>query len=271
MKLSHDHFLPNFLPKKRLGQNFLKDKRVLSRIVQACELDPGETVLEIGPGEGALTGVVLPYVGHLIAVEADRALVPGLREKFGDEKLTVYQEDILKFDLSFIERPIKVIGNLPYYISTPIIEYLIRNREKVKSLFMTVQLEFAERLVALPGSKAYGSFSCFVQLHARPKILFKIPAGAFRPVPKVTSCFMRMDLRVEPAVAVKDQELLYRVIRMAFQQRRKSLLNSLGMFCDRKTLHEVLSSAGVPPAARAEDLSLHDFAGIADWLKSHGT
>ncbi|MBF0484996.1 MAG: ribosomal RNA small subunit methyltransferase A [Candidatus Omnitrophica bacterium] len=255
-----------FIPKKRLGQNFLRDQRVLRRIIEACELKNDETVLEIGPGQGALTRSIAPYVKDIIAVEADPQLADQLRKDFDPAKLTVHDSDILKFDFSKIQGPIKVVGNLPYYISTPIIELVITNRKLFTSLFMTVQLEFGERLVAAPGSKEYGSFSCFVQFYTKPRILFKIPPSAFHPVPKVTSCFMRLDLRLEPPEEVKDETFFLKVIRQAFLQRRKSLVNSLGALASKDKLFLALSAAGVDPKARAEELGLAQFARIADAL-----
>ena len=253
-----DH--PFFVPKKRLGQNFLADPKVISRIADACDLKPEETILEIGPGAGALTRALAPHVAHIIAVEADGQLPERLRKEFDPSKLTVHHADFLKFDLSQLPRPIKVIGNLPYYISTPIMTRVIENRAQFSSLFMTVQLEFGERLVARPGTKEYGSLSVFVQTYARPKVLFNIGNRSFRPVPKVNSCFMRIDLGENSAVDVADEKLFDQVVRLAFQQRRKSLLNSLASLRTKEILSRAFERAQIAPQSRAEQLTPTDFA-----------
>ena len=263
---------PAFVAKKRLGQNFLHDRKVQARIIEACEFSPEEVVLEIGPGQGALTQLILPCVKGVIAVEADRQLAEGLEREFAGSNLTLHQGDFLKFDLSKIPAPIKVVGNLPYYISTPIITSVLENREKFTSLFMTVQLEFGERLIAKPGNKIYSSFTCFVNYFSEPKLLFTISKHAFSPAPKVQSCFMRLDMRKVPPVSVEDEALFLQVIRLAFQQRRKTLLNSLSQLCPKDKLGAVLAGAGVPERTRAEELGLSEFAKISNCMKAahHG-
>ncbi|MBF0122055.1 MAG: ribosomal RNA small subunit methyltransferase A [Candidatus Omnitrophica bacterium] len=258
---------PAFVAEKRLGQNFLHDRKVQTRIIEACQFSPEETVLEIGPGQGALTRQILPCVKGVIAVEADRQLAEGLEREFLDSNLTLHHGDFLKFDFSKIPGPIKVVGNLPYYISTPIISKVLENREKFTSLFMTVQLEFGERLVAKPGNKIYSSFTCFVNYFSEPKLLFTISKNAFSPAPKVMSCFMRLDMRKTPPVSVKDEPLFLQVIRLAFQQRRKTLLNSLSQLCPKAKLGAVLAQAGVPERTRAEELGLEKFAMISNCMK----
>jgi 16S rRNA (adenine1518-N6/adenine1519-N6)-dimethyltransferase len=256
--------IPAFIPKKRLGQNFLVDKRAISRIVDACELSQDEVILEIGPGQGALTRVLLPCVKGIVAVEADRTLAERLRMDFEGRELIVHQDDILKIDLSKIPGPLKVVGNIPYNISTPIIARILENRAMFTSLFMTLQYEFGARLVAKPGSKDYSSLSCFVQMFAEPKLLFKIPPAAFRPMPKVTSCFMRLDVRREPAEMVEDEAAFVTVVRQAFQQRRKNLLNSLSPLCPKDEVAGILEQAKVDPQARAGDLTIAEYARISN-------
>ncbi len=256
--------IPAFIPKKRLGQNFLVDRRAIDRIVSACDLQPDEVILEIGPGQGALTRVFLPFVKGIVAVEADRTLAERLRTDFEDRALTVYHDDILKVDLSKIPGPLKVVGNIPYNISTPIIARILENRAMFTSLFMTLQYEFGARLVAKPGTKDYSSLSCFVQMFAEPKLLFKIPPAAFRPMPKVTSCFMRLDIRREPAEKVIDEATFVAVVRQAFQQRRKNLLNSLSPLCPKNDVARILEVAQVNAAARAEDLTIAEYARISN-------
>lgn len=261
-----DVFHNTFVVKKRLGQNFLIDKRMVNRIVSACDLKADETILEIGPGQGALTRELIPYVKRIIAVEADRQLIEKLKSDFDPDKLEVHHGDFLKFDLSQVPRPIKAVGNLPYYISSPIIARVIEERAVFSSLFMTVQLEFGERLVAQPRTKNYGALSVLVQFHAEPKLLFTIGNRSFKPVPKVTSCFIRMDLRKKPAADVKDEDFFGKVVRMAFSQRRKTLLNALSGLCTKDILSDVLSKAGISPQSRAEELGIQDFARLTNKL-----
>jgi 16S rRNA (adenine1518-N6/adenine1519-N6)-dimethyltransferase len=259
-----ESLVPEFIPKKRLGQNFLVDKRAIDRIVGACDLLQDEVILEIGPGQGALTRVLLPFVKGIVAVEADRALVGRLRTEFEGRELIVHHADILKVDLLTIPGPLKVVGNIPYNISTPIIARILENRKIFTSLFMTLQYEFGARLVAKPGTKDYSSLSCFVQMFAEPKLLFKIPPAAFRPMPKVTSCFMRLDIRREPAYQLEDEATFVTVVRQAFQQRRKNLLNSLSPLCPKNEVARILEKAKVDPQDRAEDLTIAQYARIAN-------
>lgn len=264
MKL-FDGIDPFFIPKKRLGQNFLVDQRVISRLVAVCGLDPGETILEIGPGQGALTRLLAPCVRKVIAVEADRVLASRLEEEFTGRNVEVHREDILKFDLSRLgSAPVKVVGNVPYNISTPIIAMVVEQRAAFSSLFMTVQYEFGARLVARPGTRDYSSLTCFVQMFTVPVMLFKISPAAFRPAPKVMSCFMRFDMRDKPAEDIVDEALFVRVVRQAFQQRRKNVLNSLAALCSKEKTHGILEQAGVRPESRAGDLTVGDYARIAN-------
>ncbi len=255
-----------FFAKKRLGQNFLVDKRVINRIVNACELSIDEDIFEIGPGTGALTREFAPQVRRIIAIEADRQLVEKLKAEFAPDKLEIYCGDFLRFDLSRIPRPIKAVGNLPYYISSPIIARVLDQKHIFSALFMTAQLEFGERLVAHPGGKDYGALSVLVQFYANTKLLFNIGSRSFRPVPKVNSCFIRMDLRDKPAVEVKNTRFFEQVVRSGFSQRRKNLLNALATLGPKDVLARVFVKAGISPQARAESLSMDDFARLSDAL-----
>ncbi len=256
---------PLFVPKKRLGQNFLVDQKVMARLVDACELNADETILEIGPGQGALTRLLAPCVNKVIAVEADHVLAPRLAAEFAGRNVEVHREDILKFDLSILgDKPVKVVGNIPYNISTPIIAMAMEQRAMFTTLFMTVQYEFGARLIARPGSRDYSSLTCFVQMFSVPAMLFKISPAAFRPAPKVMSCFMRFDLRDKPAETILDEGDFVRVVRQAFQQRRKNVLNSLASLCSKERTHAVLEQAGVKPELRAGDLTISDYARIAN-------
>ncbi len=177
-------------PNKSLGQNFLVDERIQQKIVNTCLLKVDDTVLEIGPGKGAITARILPLVKRLVVVEKDRQLVSFLKENFLEPQLEIVEGDFLKMDISSLGNNLIIVGNIPYYISTPIIEKILANKDKIQRAYLTVQLEFGQRLGAMPGNKDYGSLSCFVQYHADVKVLFKISPGSFHPQPKVHSCFV---------------------------------------------------------------------------------
>jgi len=257
-----------FRPQKRLGQNFLVDRRVLERIVKVCDLKNDEVILEIGPGQGAITSALLPHVKAIIAVETDRVLAEKLRQDYAGQNVTVLHGDFLKLDLSCLPGPVKVIGNIPYYISSPIIGRILEEKHRFTSFFMTSQLEFGQRLVAKPGSRDYSSLTCFVNYFTEPKLLFKIAPNAFNPAPKVWSCFMRLDIRQEPAVRVQDETAFLKIIRQGFLQRRKTLVNSLSSLYPKTELAAVLTALGIKENIRAEALSLEDYARIVNKLHS---
>lgn len=259
MKIAHP-----FSPRKHLGQNFLVDPKIKEKIILSCELKKDEEVIEIGPGLGHLTEGLLPQVKKIYAIEKDPRYSQELKKRYPPDRLEVIETDILKFDLSKLPAGLKVIGNLPYYISTPIIERFIVYREAFPECFFTVQKEFAERLAAKPGTKAYGSLSCFIQYYSDVKILFKIPAGAFRPAPKVTSCFIRILFR-PPAIQVADEQKLFKLIRTAFSQRRKKISNSIKTLFHRD-LAEAFSNCGLSGKERAEDLSLKNYVDLVERL-----
>ncbi len=247
--------------RKDLGQHFLTNGAVKDRILTACSLWSEDVVLEIGPGRGALTAGIAAAVKHLHAVEADRRLAELLKSQPPARNLTVWPADFLKFDLSQIPDVTKIIGNLPYNVASPIIEKILISPHPARLIFFTVQLEFAQRLTALPGNKSYGSLTCFVQYHADAEILFKIPGAAFSPKPKVTSALVRLVKR-PPPVQVDDEKKLFQVIRAAFSRRRKKIHNSLSSLGERAMVIEALRRAGIHADARAEDLSLQDFSRI---------
>jgi len=248
--------------KKHLGQNFLIDRAIKERIVDAAGLLSDDTVLEIGPGPGALTAIIAPKVKKLIAVEKDGRFAAALTEKFrGQPQVEIRHADFLKFDLTALPAGTKVIGNLPYNISTPIIEKFLTRTHACPELFFTVQLEFGQRLAAAPGSKDYGSLTCFVQYHCDVDLLFKIPAQAFRPAPKVTSCFLKISFRPSQTPSA-DPDLLFKIIRSAFQQRRKKISNSLQAGVGKDHVGEILSRLHLAEDLRAEDLSLADYVAI---------
>lgn len=260
-------------PKKYLGQNFLVDQNIADEIIRMCRLVNTDWVLEIGPGLGALTRRIAGSVKKVIAVEKDRRICAALPELMkGFSNVQIVCKDFLELDLTqtLSECPpkIKAIGNLPYYITSPIIEKLIINKDNFGSIFITVQKEVAERICARPGRKDYGSFSCFVQFHAKPDILLNIGKRAFYPQPAVDSVFMELSVLPKPPVQVDDADRFFRIIRAAFGKRRKMILNSL-LYCESLNLDKggvlaLLVRAGVKPAARPEELSLEDFARISN-------
>ncbi|MEK6568211.1 MAG: 16S rRNA (adenine(1518)-N(6)/adenine(1519)-N(6))-dimethyltransferase RsmA, partial [Candidatus Omnitrophota bacterium] len=255
-------------PKKSLGQNFLVDKNIRKRIIQSAGLKKSDIVLEIGPGRGELTELILEKVKKVIAVEIDPGLCAILRDKFSAYKnFELINRDILKFDIrDFIQKnkKFKVIANLPYYISTPIITHLFEYREVIKEIYLTLQKELASRLTTGPGSKEYGSISCFIQFYSQARILFPIKNTSFWPAPKVDSCFLKLKILLKPKIRVSDEQLFFKLIRTAFNQRRKSLKNSLGPLLPQPLLKDCLKSAKLKPNLRAEDLSLADFARLAN-------
>ena len=256
-------------PKKSLGQNFLQDPNIRRKIVAACDFSPQDSVLEIGPGQAAMTVLIAPLVKKLNAIEIDRALSAALAVQFKDDpRVTIITEDILKYDLSGISSApsdkIKVFGNIPYYITSPIIEHLFSFRDNISSIYLTVQKEFGQRIVARPGSEHYGSFSCFVQYYTIPTIEFSIKRTCFFPIPKVDSCFLKLEMRSFPPVSVVDETLLFKIIRASFGQRRKQMRNSLKDVISSEKLTAIFSLLGIDPRVRSEELGLPEFARIAN-------
>jgi len=258
-------------PKKSLGQNFLIDKNIRQKILDSLKLKGSDTFLEIGAGKGELTSLISHKVAKVYALEIDRRLIKVLEEVFKNEpNVTLINEDILKFDLvRFFTKlkfkgKLKVFGNIPYYISSPIIAHLIESRFIIETIFMTVQKEFARRVVALPGSKDYGSLSCFVQYYTKPKIIFDISRNSFKPAPKVNSSFLELEIREEPAVFVHDEARLFKIIRASFNQRRKILRNSLGSLVSSEQLDIFFCKTNFDRNVRPEELGLKDFALLAN-------
>lgn len=262
-------------PNKHLGQNFLIDSNIADEMLKRCRLANTEWILEIGPGLGALTSNLSNSVKKVIAVEKDRRfcfILNELLRNFVNVKIVC--DDFLEMDLSrvLMEAPtkVKVIGNLPYYITTPIIEKLITNRNNFSSIFITVQKELAQRLCARPGNKVYGAVTCFVQFHTKPAILMDINRRAFYPQPEVDSVFMELAILPLPPVLVNDTERFFKIIRACFGQRRKTLLNSLfasEIFkLDKEGLAVLLTRINIDPNRRPEELSLEEFAKIENTL-----
>lgn len=249
------------------------DAHAQERIVRACGFSSHDVVLEIGPGYGVMTRLLSRIVAEVYAVELDGSLCRLLHEEFsGHGNVTVFQGDILKFDFdkyfSGQGEKIKVFGNIPYYISSQIIEYLLLNKSKIDKVVLTVQKEFAARVVAVPGTKEYGAFSCFVQYHARPRILASIKRNSFKPVPRVDSCLLELAIRQRPEPSVIDEKLFFSLIRAAFNQRRKTLANSLKGKVSSAALEEFFRENRIDPRVRPEQLSIADFACLSDLLKN---
>jgi len=259
-KLESKKFLPAY---KSLGQHFLVDRNIIQKIISACQLSKKDFILEIGPGLGALTFALCKETAKVLAVEKDKRFCSKLKEE-PLNNLKIVNEDILKFDFSVLSKKVKIIGNLPYNISSPIIEKLVLNRHQITSIFLMVQLEFGKRIIARPNSKDYSALSCFVQYYTFSKILFKIKRTCFRPIPKVDSCFMQFDLRKSSPAETKSEELLFQIIHAAFGQRRKIILNSLSNLIEKGKLQAVLELLKINPQLRAENLELNDFVRITN-------
>ena len=256
-------------PKKRLGQHFLVDRGTIQRIISHAGFQPSDIVLEIGPGQGALTFPLARSVGQVFAVEKDSHLAGLLKDKLsraGIANVTLVNQDILKWDFNEISMPssvkIQVIGNLPYNISSPFLEKLVENRSLVSRAVLMFQLEVARRLTASPGSKAYGAMTLMIGYHAKPKAFFEVSSEAFFPRPKVNSMVLELDFnRPYPRRAVHDADLK-RVVKGAFAHRRKTLLNSLKGFFpswNREMILEAMKKCGINPGTRAETLDMDKF------------
>jgi 16S rRNA (adenine1518-N6/adenine1519-N6)-dimethyltransferase len=255
--------------KKSLGQNFLKDPHYLRRIADAAQVGPLDQVLEIGPGLGHLTRVLTERAKNVLAIEVDDRLIPILQNEFSSvQNFELLHADALEYDFGSLKGRWKVVANLPYYISTPIIQKLIAHRTKFISLTLMLQKEVAERLAAPPGGKEYGYLSVLVQYNAIPRIEFKVPPGAFTPQPEVDSVVLTLLMRDQPAVVVKDEEFFIRVIKAAFSQRRKTLRNALKQLeIEQDKMEAVKSETGIDLNRRAETLTVEEFGRLADYLR----
>jgi 16S rRNA (adenine1518-N6/adenine1519-N6)-dimethyltransferase len=265
-----------FRPKKSLGQHFLKDKEIVREIVYRSRFDPADRVLEIGPGLGALTLLLAREVHHVIAVERDSHLIDMLNKRLSAEKIEnvlLINEDILKLDFNRIpslrERKVRVIGNLPYNISSPILEKLVENRHMLNRAVLMLQSELAGRLIANPGTKAFGAMTVFVQYHAHVSPLIHVPKEAFHPRPKVDSMVLEMDFQRPYPERTEDEVKFRRVVRGAFAQRRKTLLNSLKNSLASYSREEILAAlerSDIDPRRRAETLTIGDFLRVTSAL-----
>jgi 16S rRNA (adenine1518-N6/adenine1519-N6)-dimethyltransferase len=262
---------------KSLGQNFLIDENILHKIVLGAEITDKDRVLEIGPGVGTLTRALALRAADVTAVEIDSALLPILNETLNDfSNIRIIHGDILKLDLTKLVQDIfqgqtfKVVANLPYYITTPIIMRFLEEEQPFSSITVMIQKEVAERMAAKPGTKEYGALSAAVQFFTQPRIIGKVPATVFMPPPKVDSIVITLERRDEPAVAVDNRQDFFRVVKAVFSQRRKTLLNTLYsaklVDLDKDGLREKIQSLGIDPQRRGETLSLEELARLANNL-----
>ena len=266
----------SFRHSKSLVQNFLKDDSVIAQIVEGSGITENDLVIEVGPGEGALTEAAADAAGKLIAIELDKRLIPVLRAKFGTrDDIIIINEDILKTDLNQLISQnqmtgegagVRIIGNLPYYITTPIIMKILEEGVRADSITAMMQKEVADRIVAPAGSRTYGALSAAVQYYCRVTKIRDVPRHVFTPQPKVDSAVIRMDIRKEKPVTVRDERVFFQCIKAGFGQRRKTLLNSLcGMQgLEKEDAGRALDEAGIERNRRAETLTIDEFAKLSD-------
>jgi len=256
-------------PKKSLGQHFLKDPHYLKKIADAARINREDQVLEIGPGLGHLTRELAARAKNVIALELDERLVPRLGEEFSETaKIEIVHADALAYQYETLSGRWKVVANLPYYISTPIIRRLLQFREKFTTLTLMLQKEVAERIAAPPGGKEYGYLSVLVQFYAEARMEFIVPPGAFTPQPEIDSAVITLVVRDAPAVAVRDERFFFRLVKAAFSQRRKTLRNAIRQLgIPKERIDRVLSATGIDLSRRAETLSVEDFGTLADFLR----
>ncbi len=267
----------NFNFQKKFGQNFLIDTHVLDKIICAADINGDDFVLEIGPGIGTMTQYLCENAREVAAVEIDANLIPILADTLQDyDNVTVINEDILKMDIRALVqeknggKPIKVAANLPYYITTPIVMGLFESHVPIESITVMVQKEVADRMQVGPGTKDYGALSLAVQYYARPEIVAHVPPNCFMPRPKVGSAVIRLTRYEQPPVQVEDERLMFRLIRAAFNQRRKTLANALGnspeIALPKNVIEQSIAELGQPATVRGEKLTLAQFAELADLI-----
>lgn len=263
---------------KSLGQNFLTDKNIIDKIIEGSYIGPQDLVIEIGPGIGVLTHAAACEAGKVIAVELDRKLIPILADTLKEhDNIEIINKDILKTDLKEIMEQnkeingqtrtgVKIIGNLPYYITTPIIMKILEDGVPADSITIMLQKEVAERIKAGPGSKTYGAISVAVQYYCQVAHVANVPREVFFPPPKVDSMVIRLDIRKEKAISLLDESTFFAVVKSGFGQRRKTLLNSLTGVCglSKENVEKALRNVGVDPIRRAETLSMGEFAAVAN-------
>lgn len=266
-----------FTFQKKFGQNFLVDKNILEKIIDAAQIREQDCVLEIGPGIGTMTQYLAERAKSVIAVEIDRNLIPILQDTLSSyDNVTVVNEDILKVDINHIVteqnggNPIKVVANLPYYITTPIIMALFENHVALQSITIMVQKEVADRMQAKPGTKDYGALSLAVQYYAKPEVVVRVPASCFMPKPNVDSTVIKLTRYDIPPTVAKDEEYLFAVIRASFNQRRKTLVNGLSnagnLGVGKEKIMEIIAKMNLSPSVRGETLTLEQFTELSNFL-----
>ncbi len=266
-----------FVFQKKFGQNFLIDEHVLSKIIRSAEITEDDFVVEIGPGIGTLTQYLAASAREVAAIEIDDALIPILEDTLSAyDNVTVIHEDVLKVDLCKLAeeknggKPIKVVANLPYYITTPIIMGLFENHVPVESITIMVQKEVADRMKTGPGSKDYGALSLAVQYYAKPELVANVPPNCFMPRPRVGSAVIRLTRHTEVPVEAEDEKLMFQIIRASFNQRRKTLVNGLGnapeLHIPKEITTEVLEEMGLSASVRGEALTLAQFAELSNCI-----
>lgn len=269
-----------FVFQKKFGQNFLIDTHVLEKIIAAAGITKDDCVLEIGPGIGTMTQYLAESAGHVIAVEIDNNLIPILKETLADyDNITIINQDILKVDINALTeeynggKPIKVVANLPYYITTPIIMGLFESNVPIDNITVMVQKEVADRMQVGPGTKDYGALSLAVQYYAEPYIVANVPPNCFIPRPNVGSAVIRLTRHQAPPVQADDPKLMFRIIRASFNQRRKTLQNGLNNSPEipysKEEIAAAIESLGVSPSVRGETLTLEQFARLANYFSGN--
>ena len=260
---------------KALGQNFLINPSVCPRMAMECGVDENSGVIEVGPGIGVLTNELAKRAKKVIAVELDKRLLPVLEETLGEyENVKVINEDVMKLDLNklieeeFDGMNVCVCANLPYYITSPIVMRLLEEKLNVSSITVMVQKEAAQRICANVGTRQCGAVTAAVWYYSEPELLFNVSSGSFMPAPKVDSAVIRLNIRKEPPVSVKSEEVFFKTIKAAFSQRRKNIANSLsaGLSVGKQEIISVLEDCGIPASKRAEELTLENLGKIADRL-----
>ena len=266
-----------FAFQKKFGQNFLIDTHVLDKIISAAEITKDDLVVEIGPGIGTMTQYLACAAREVVAIEIDKMLIPILQDTLSAyDNVTIINEDVLKVDLNKLAeeknggRPVKVVANLPYYITTPIIMGLFENHVPLHSITIMVQKEVADRMRMGPGTKDYGALSLAVQYYAEPYLVANVPQNCFMPRPKIGSAVIKLTVHEKPPVTVRDEKLMFRLIRASFNQRRKTLANGLNnspeLHYSKEQIAEVIEKLGTTPSVRGEALTLEQFARLADIL-----
>jgi len=249
-------------PRKRFGQNFLADPHYVTRIVDAVDPRRGDNIVEIGPGLAAITGNLLERAGHITAIEIDRDLAARLRETFTPDQLTLHEADALEFDYATLKPDLRVVGNLPYNISSPLLFHLASFDDRLHDVHVMLQREVVARMTAEPGTADYGRLTVMLQVKFAIRRLFVVPAGAFRPVPKVDSAVVKLAPLRTAKPHVADPALFARIVAAAFGQRRKTVRNALSSLCDEAALRRI----GIDPGTRGETLPVVEFVRIANAL-----